>query len=192
MKPLKLAAPGAARLLTLAAAAALIIAVAACAGPAPSPSDQTPTATPAVSAPGTPAPLTPAPTATPSAETDVCVPELMKSVYIGSDPCPPAIAAVRAVIAPLGLPIARIVLQPQPFGCGRDLWPGVASPLVCFGVMVISGTTMHGWVSFTGSAKIAAVSLGLQPAAGPSPAPSPVWVAAIEAFQVPPAGWVMP
>jgi hypothetical protein len=194
MKILERAAPGAARLLTLGAVAALIVALAACASPAPSPSAQTPTATstPAASATGTPAPVTPPPTATPPAETDVCVPEPMKTVYIGGDPCPPAIAAARAVVAPLGLPIARIVLQPRPFACGRDLWPGVDSPMVCFGALVISGTTMHGWVSFTGSAKVAAVSLRLQPATGPSPAPSPMWVATIAAFQVPPAGWSMP
>jgi hypothetical protein len=56
----------------------------------------------------------------------------------------------------------------------------------------ILGTTMHGWVSFTGSAKVAAVSLRLESWGGPSPAPSPTWVATIAAFQVPPAGWVMP
>jgi hypothetical protein len=64
--------------------------------------------------------------------------------------------------------------------------------VICFGPLVMPGTTMHGWVSFTGSAKVAAVSLHLQPATGPSPAPSPMWVATIVAFQVPPAGWVMP
>ena len=107
------------------------------------------------------------------------------------DPCPPAIAAVRAVIEPLGRPIARIVLQPQPFECG-DLWPGVGSPAICFGPLVLPGTTMHGWVSFVGSPKVAAVSLRLQPATGPSPVPSSMWVATIAAFEVPPAGWVMP
>ncbi len=121
----------------------------------------------------------------------MCVGEPMKTVYIGIDPCPPAIAAVRAVVARLGLPVARVVLQPQPFACG-DLWPEVGSPTVCFDVLVISGTTMHGWVSFTGSAKVAAVSLGLQGATDPSPPPRPTWVATIEAFQVPPAGSVMP
>ena len=121
----------------------------------------------------------------------MCVPETTATASIAIDPCPPAIAAVHSVIAPLGLPIARIVLQPQPFDCG-DLWPGVGSPVICFGHLVMPGTTMHGWVSFTESAKIAAVSLQLQPATGPSPAPSPMWVATIAAFQVPPAGWVMP
>jgi hypothetical protein len=192
MKLLEWAAPGAARLLIYTALAALVVAVAACASPVPSPAASTPTSTPATSATGTPAPVTPPPTATPPAETDACVAEPMKTVYIGIDPCPPAIAAVRAVVAPLGLPVARMVLQPRPFACGRDLWPGVESPMVCFGVLVIAGTTMHGWVSFTGSAKVAAVSLRLQPATGPSPAPSPMWVATIVAFQVPPAGWVMP
>ncbi len=189
MKPLERAATGAARLLTLASVAALVVAVAACAGPVPSPSASTPTSTPAAPAPGTPAPVTPAPTATPAAETDVCLTAPMKAVYIGSDPCPPAIAAVRAVVAPLGLPVARMVLQPDPF-CGGP-WP-VGSPPVCFGVMVILGTTMHGWVIFTGSDKVAAVSLRLQGAMDPSPPPSPMWIATMEAFEVPPAGWMMP
>jgi hypothetical protein len=192
MKLLEWAAPGAARLLTHTAVAALVVAVAACAGPVPSPAASTPTSTPATSATGTPAPVTPSPTTTPPAETDVCVAEPMKTVYIGIDPCPPAIAAVRAVVAPLGLPVARMVLQPRPFGCGPDLWPGVTSPRICLGVLIIPGTAMHGWVSFTGSAKVAAVSLRLQSWDGPSPAPSPTWVATIAAFQVPPAGWVMP
>jgi hypothetical protein len=190
MKPLERAAPGAARLRTLAAVAALVVAVAACADPVPSPSASTPTSTPAASAPGTPAPVTPSPTATPPAETDVCMAKPMKTLYIGIDPCPLAIAAVRAVVAPLGLPVARMVLQPQPFDCG-DLWP-VGSPAVCPGPFVITGTTMHGWVTFVGSDKVAAVSLRLQGAMDPSPPPSPMWIATMEAFEVPPAGWMMP
>jgi hypothetical protein len=192
MRPLHPAAPGAGRLLTLAAVGALILAVAACASPAPSPSAQAPAATPAASAPGTPPPVTPPPTATPPTETDACVPEPAPSPYTLADPCPPAIAAVRAVVAPLGLPIARVVLQPRPFACGPDLWPGVASPAICFGILIIPGMTMHGWVSFTGSEKVAAVSLRLQGGLGPSPVPGPMWSATLEAFEVPPAGWVMP
>ena len=191
MKPLGRAAPGAVHLLALAAVAALVVAVAACASPVPSPSASASPSTPAASAPGKPAPVTPPPTTTPPAETDVCVAEPMKTVYIGIDPCPPAIAAVRAVVAPLGLPVARMVLQPRPFDCG-DLWPGIGSPMICAGVVVIPGTTMHGWVTFVGSDKVAAVSLRLQGATDPSPPPSPVWVAQIVAFQVPPAGWAMP
>ena len=184
--------PGAGRLLPLAPIAALIVAFAACASPAPSPSAPTSTPTPAISAPGTLAPPTSSPTATEPAETDVCVPEPLKTVYIGDDPCPSAIAAVRAAVASLGLPIARIVLQPRPFDCGPYLWPGVGSPMVCFGPMIIAGSAMHGWVSFMGSTKVAAVWLVRQPPSGSSPAPSPMWVATIAAFQVPPAGWVMP
>ena len=188
MKTLAQAAPGAARLQALVAAAALIVGVAACASPAPSPSASAPTATPVVSASGTPPRVTPPPTATPPTETDVCVPEVSTPAS-AADPCLLAIAAVRSVVAPLGLPIARIVLRPDPF-CG-GLWP-VGSPPVCFGVMVILGGTMHGWVSFTGSAKVAAVSVALQGDDDPTPPPSPLWIATIEAFQVPPAGWVIP
>ncbi len=175
----------------LIALAAVVFAVAACASPAPSSSPAPPTDYPVASPVGTPFPVTPQPTSTPPAETDVCVPEPGPSPYSIADPCPPAIDAVRIAIARLGLPIARIVLQPQPFDCGT-LWPGVDTPQICFGPFVMSGTTMHGWVSFTGSAKVAAVSLHLQPATGPSPAPSPMWIAFVAAFQVPPAGWVMP
>ena len=188
MKPVEQAAPGDARLRTLAAVAALIIAVAACASPVPSPSASAPTSTPAASAPGTPAPVTPPPTTTPPAETDVCMAEPMKTVYIGIDPVrhdrrgPRRRRATRTAGRP-HRPAA------DPF-CG-GLWP-VGSPPVCFGVMVILGTTMHGWVIFTGSDKVAAVSLRLQGATDPSPPPKPTWVATIEAFEVPPAGWVMP
>jgi hypothetical protein len=172
----------------LAAVMVVMAVVVACASPAPSP---IPTASANRSPSGTPPPITPSPTATPLTETVLCVPEASATASTMVDPCPPAIAAVHNVIAPLGLPIARMVLQPQPFDCG-DLWPGVGSPAICYGPFVMPGTTMHGWVSFTGSAKVAAVSLHLQPATGPSPAPSPMWVATIAAFQIPPAGWVMP
>jgi len=137
-------------------------------------------------------PVTPTPTATLPAETDVCHAELTKTVYIGVDACPAAIAAVHAVVAPLGLPVARIVLLPRPFDCGPYLWPGVGSPMICFGVIIQPGRNMHGWVSFRGSTKVAAVSLVLQGPGDPSPPPSPLWIATIEAFEVPPAGWVMP
>lgn len=178
----------------LAATFVVALLLTACASPAPSPSLAAPTAHPVASPVGTPFPVTPQPTstpptATPPAETDVCVAEPMKTVYIGLDPCPPAIAAVHEAVVRLGLPIVRLVLQPGLF-CG--LWPNVASPAICFGPAYRPGTAMYGWVRFTGSDKVAAVSVRLQGALDPSPPPSPLWVATIEAFQVPPAGWVMP
>ncbi len=99
------------------------------------------------------------------------------------------IAAVHEALAPLGLSVARIVLQPDPFDC--LLWPGAESQIRCQPA-TIPGTAMHGWVTFTGSDKVAAVSLSFQVSAGSSPAPSPSWVATVAAFQVPPAGFVMP
>lgn len=183
----------------LAAAFVVPLLVAACASPAPSPSLAAPTARPVASPVGTPLPVTPPPpsspppstppTATPPAETDLCVAQPMKTVYIGLDPCPPAIAAVRKAVAPLGLPIASLVLQPG-FFCG--LWPNAASPAICFGPLYVPGSAMHGWVTFLGSDKVAAVSVRLRGALDASPPPSPSWVATTVAFQVPPAGWVMP
>jgi hypothetical protein len=178
----------------LAAGFVVAMLLTACVSPTPSPSLAAPTAHPVDSPLGTPLPVTPQPTstppaATPLAETDVCVAAPLKSVYIGLDPCPPAIAAVHEAVVPLGLAITRLVVQPG-FFCG--LWPSVSSPAVCFGPIYAPGTAMHGWVSFTGSDKVAAVSVRLQGALEPSPPPSPLWVATIEALQVPPAGWVMP
>jgi hypothetical protein len=165
----------------------------ACANPPSSPSAPAPSASAEHSFGATPAPIaaTAPATATPPVETVRCVPEPAPSPFTVSDPCAGAITAVRKAVAPLGLPIARIVLQPGPFDCG-DLWPGVSSPAICFGPLVISGTMMHGWVTFAGSANVAAVSLHLQLPTASSPIPSPIWVATIATFRGPPAGWVMP
>jgi len=111
---------------------------------------------------------------------------------LAGDPCPAALAAVRALVAPLGFPIARIYLAPEPFVCG-DLWPGVGSPMVCFGPLILPGRDMHGWVAFNGTAKIAAVTLDRPfPPDGSPTASAPPWQASLAAFVVPPAGWVMP
>ena len=100
-----------------------------------------------------------------------------------------AIAAVRAVVARLALPITQIYIEPGPFECGV-IWPGLQSMPICFGVAVIPGTSMHGWVAFTGTAKAAAVSLFRAPPAGTTP--SGPWQATIVAFVAPPTGWTMP
>ena len=168
----------------------VVLALVGCASPAPSP---VPTASPA-------------PTATPLAETVLCVPEVgpLPSALRG-DPCPAAILAVRAIVAPLGLPVARIVIEPGPFNCG-DYWPGGSKGqgTVCAGLPISPGTTMHSWVSFAGSAQVAAVELSRPnpnvftvypsgtPRGTPSPAPRETWKAGIEAFEMPPTGWVMP
>jgi hypothetical protein len=122
----------------------------------------------------------------------ICVPETgpLPSGLAG-DQCPSAIAAVRTVVEPLGEPIVRIYLQPGLF-CG-GFWPGVGSPPVCYGVAVLPGSTMHGWVSFSGTDKVAALTLFRDvPVSGVIPSPIPPWTASVVAFIVPPAGWSMP
>jgi hypothetical protein len=172
--------------------AAVVLVAAACTSPAPTPSlavetlSPTPTVAPRPSATRS---LTPSPSPTPAPEADSC--SLDPTVSWVIDPCPSMITAVHMVVASLDLPIARLVLQPDPFRCG-DLWPGVQSPPICFGPFVMPGTQMHGWVSFRGSDKVAAVSLRLQGLGELTPPPQPSWIATIAAFQVPPAGWVMP
>lgn len=108
------------------------------------------------------------------------------------DPCPSALAAVRAIVDPLGLPIARIYLEPGPFICGSYLWPGIGSPPVCFGPIIVPGTNMRGWIAFHGTDKVAAVALRRQVPRRASPASVPPWKAVVMALVVPPAGWVMP
>ena len=67
------------------------------------------------------------PTATPPEEADVCT--LDPTISWVTDPVPAMTAAVHAAVASLGLPVARIVLQPDPFDC--LLWPGAASQVLC-------------------------------------------------------------
>ena len=166
--------------------------VAACASPRPSPSPAAPTSGATMSPDDIRPSPTPTAVATP-AETVLCVPEVLPSSSpFHGDPCPAAIAAVRAVVQPLGRAIARIVLEPNPFACG-NLWPGVGSPAVCFGPMVVPGTWMHGWVRFVGSTEFAAVQVGRPyPQPGSSPSPDSTWTATVVALADPPSGWVMP
>ena len=161
---------------------------AACTTALSSPS-ATPSATPSSSPSSSPAPQ-------PSAAI-TCVPWAVSlpSDVAAADPCPSVITAVEAVVAPLGLPIARLYVEPGLFPCG-ELWPGLPSTNpICPDVMLPPGTAMHGWVSFAGSDKVAAVQLFRQPSLitteNPMPSPWP-WQATLRAFAVPPAGWVMP
>jgi hypothetical protein len=111
--------------------------------------------------------------------------------------CPSAIVALEALVARLG-PIDRAWIAPGYFECGQ-LWPGVGSPQTpppisdtCYG-LIPAGFAMHGWASFAGTEKVAAISLdrspiqpnSLSPAFGP-------WRATLAAFDVPPSGWTMP
>lgn len=112
---------------------------------------------------------------------------------LASDPCPDAIVAVTLAVAPVRLPISRIVIEPGPFYCDV-IWPGVGSPRVCYGPFVRPGQFMHAWVSFRGSEDVAAVMLGLDlPDDLEAPgATRPPWHATLVTVEVPPAGWVMP
>jgi hypothetical protein len=108
-----------------------------------------------------------------------------------ADECPSAIAALEALVTRLG-PIARIRIEPGLFDCG-NLWPGVGTPPACFGAAIFPGLAMHGWASFLGTGKVAAIALqrsSLQRSrVGPPFGP---WQARIVTLVVPPAGWVMP
>jgi hypothetical protein len=106
--------------------------------------------------------------------------------------CPWAIPAVELAVAPVRLPIERIVIEPGPFYCDV-LWPGVQTPATCYGYAVRPGQFMHAWVRFRGSTKVAAVMLGLDLSPdGASAATRPPWHTTLVAVETPPDGWVMP
>ncbi len=179
------------------AALLLLVTLSACASPAPTTAPaptqmptQSVTPSPSPPPPTTPSPPpTPTPSPVPSASV-ACVPEPAEVAPGGSgDPCPSALAAVRAAVAPLGLPIAEVYIQPGIFWCGV-LWPGFQSMPPCAGIPVVPGASMHGWVAYAGTAKVAAVGLARTPPHGSTPGGQ--WKASIVAFTVPPDGWVMP
>jgi hypothetical protein len=121
-----------------------------------------------------------------------CTPDTESPAYLG-DPCPAATLAVQLAVAPVRLPLTRIVIEPGPFFCD-NVWPGAGSPVPCYGPNVQPGQFMHAWVSFAQSPEVAAVMLGrdLPPEIG-SPAPTPPpWDATLVKVEVPPAAWRMP
>ena len=88
---------------------------------------------------------TPSPAPTPSVD---CTAEAAAAAVCARErPCPAAILAVELAVAPVRLPIQRIVIEPGPFYCDV-IWPGVGSPPPCYGPMVRPGQFMHAWVSF--------------------------------------------
>jgi hypothetical protein len=122
-----------------------------------------------------------------------CQPEAAPAPALQGDPCPGAISAVELAVAPVRLPIERMVLEPGPFYCDV-IWPGATTAPACFGTLVIPGQYMHAWVRFVRSDEVAAVMLGRDlPADLTVPAPTLLpWNATLVAVEVPPTGWVMP
>jgi hypothetical protein len=112
---------------------------------------------------------------------------------LASDPCPDAILAVQLAVAPVRLPIERIVITPGPFYCDV-IWPGAASIYPCAVPIFPPGQYMHAWASFRGTDEIAAVMLGLDLPDDPGApgATRPPWSWTLVAVEVPPTGWVMP
>lgn len=155
-------------------------------GPAPSAAAQ---ATTASTSPALTESMSPASTARAACTED----SRSRPSGLTSPACPSAILAVELAVAPVRLPIERMVIEPGPFFCD-DIWPGAGSTPPCYGPFVRPGQFMHAWVSFTGSAKIAAVALGLNlPAEIDAPGASrPPWQTTLVAVEVPPDGWVMP
>jgi hypothetical protein len=108
-----------------------------------------------------------------------------------ADECPTAIIAFEAVAARLGT-IARVRIEPGDFDCAGHLWPGVGSPPICFGPLILPGSAMHGWASFVGTDKVAAIALRRSPTGPNSDVAFGPWHGSLRAFIVPPTGWSMP
>jgi hypothetical protein len=164
--------------------------------PSPSPSPHA-TSSIAPSSAASPSPVVTPSASTPSpsalAESVICVPfPGQLPAGLEGDPCPSALKAVRAIVKRLDFQIARIYIEPGPFICGDYLWPGIGSPPVCYGPLIIPGTMMRGWVAFHGTDKVAAVELRREVPRRASPTVVPPWKATVLAFIVPPTGWVMP
>lgn len=138
-------------------------------------------------------PVEPTPTPIPEPQVDCHGESTPLPSVLAADPCPDAIFAVGLAVAPVRLPIERIVLEPGPFYCDL-IWPGAQTAPPCYGAMVRPGQFMHGWVWFRGSDEVAAVMLGLDlPDDLDEPsATRPPWRTTLVTVEVPPAGWVMP
>jgi hypothetical protein len=144
------------------------------------------------SAPAAAASATIAPTATLAASITCRADPAPLPSYLAGDPCPSAILAVELAVAPVRLPIERLVIEPGPLFC-NVIWEGLGSPPICYGPFFRPGQFMHAYVQFAGSAKIAVVMLGLDLPIDEAPAATrPPWSATLVTVEVPPASWVMP
>ena len=134
-----------------------------------------------------------APSAAPTARVECAAETGPLPSALASDPCPGAILAVDLAVAPVRLPIDRMVIEPGPFYCDV-VWPGVGSMPPCYVPNVRPGQFMHAWVSFVHSSNVAAVMLGLDlPDDLDAPgATAPPWNATLVTVEIPPDGWVMP
>lgn len=141
-----------------------------------------------------PTPRSPTPSrVTPSLERLDCRPDPGLPADAARRACDLAIAAAQATVAQFDQTIARIFLKPGQGECG-GIWPGLGSPPpVCFGPMEIAGASMHGWVSFADTDKVAALHLNRDIAGVlASPSLAPDWTTTVLDFAVPPTGWRMP
>ena len=96
------------------------------------------------------------------------------------DYCPAEEAAIYAAVASIDQTVASMTILPTGFGCPPFF---VSCPSA-----VRAGPAAY--VTFTGTAKVAALTLNPQPSSGLVPNES--FTADVVAFQVPPAGWTAP
>lgn len=174
----------------------MALVVAACAAPAPSESPgepQPPSLPPSPTVSSTPIPpssspvglSSPGPSASPSF-TVTCLGSPEPGAAGGSPTvltgCSGLASAVLAAVGHLGYPVRTMTLRVFDFGCGGPFAEGDYScPLILPGSRTTSGS---GYVTFVGTAKVAAVTY--------PPVDDPPLVVKVIEYQVPPAGWVMP
>lgn len=97
--------------------------------------------------------------------------------------CQPEEAAVLLAVARLGFPVRTITIGLFDFRCGGPFPTGVRS---CPAMLAPTGGAAY--VMFVGTPKVAAVTFTVAPPQPPNP-PLPTTVVA---FELPPAGWVLP
>jgi hypothetical protein len=162
------------------------------ASPPPPASSPQPVAPPPQSAPPAPAPPSSPPIAPPSpapsasaAFTVNCLgssePGGLASSPTVLHECSELVSAVLAAVAPLGYPVQAMTLRTFDFGCGGPFAMGV---YFCPMIPAARKVPGSGYVTFIGTDKVAAVSY--------EAVDDPPIIVKVVAFQVPPAGWVMP
>ncbi len=102
------------------------------------------------------------------------------NVTASVDLCPAAREAVLVAVAHVGFPVRRITLDGGAWPCGV---PFVTGPRACPAVIPHPGT-LHGFVEFVGTDKVAAVTV--------APSTGRGLTATVVAFEVPPRGVLTP